>query len=405
LPWHITGVVLMQATGFGVQFALPVLAIKHFGASEWQTLIMTAAPTVFFTLSIFWNDLFSRLRLGKYLLLYWTVACLPMALAGVREELWLLIACHLLACVGGAGWHPAAGDLLRSLYPPERRGRVYGVLWGCVLAVGALSGYAIGRLLKADASVYRVLLPVVVVMQLGGVGVLTWLGRATWYDGSRTLRTDTRSLYERAVEPVLHMKEVLRGDRTFFRYEAAYMTYGVGWMICTALLPFLVTDKLGLDYDQIAQSTHVAYYVAMLAMMVPAGIMLDRLGAVRTTALSFTLLALHPLGLIVARGEASLAVASVLFGVAHTGASMGWMLGPVSLAPGPERVPQYVAIHATLVGVRGKLFQGLGVGVYWLLRELDCTVAVSLAVPLACAAGAYLWSGWQMRQLHRMMKK
>ena len=202
-------------------------------------------------------------------------------------------------------------------------------------------------------------------------------------------------MWTRVVEPIGHMKEILKGDPIFARYEGAFMTYGVGWMICYALLPILATDKLKLSYEQVAETTHVPYWLAVTAMILPAGMLMDKIGAVRTTGLSFLLLTLYPLGLIVADGPTTLLIASVWYGLAHSGTSMGWMLGPVSLAPSPEKVPQYVAIHATLVGIRGKVFQFVGVGLY--------TLTDSFSVPLAIASAALLWSAVQMWQLRRRM--
>jgi hypothetical protein len=73
------------------------------------------------------------------------------------------------------------------------------------------------------------------------------------------------------------------------------------------------------------------------------------------------------------------------------------MLGPVSLAPTPDKVPQYVAIHATFVGIRGKIFQGLGVLIY--------TLTHSFVLPFLLAAAAFGWSAFQMWQLNRIMMR
>jgi hypothetical protein len=73
------------------------------------------------------------------------------------------------------------------------------------------------------------------------------------------------------------------------------------------------------------------------------------------------------------------------------------MLGPVALAPTPAKVPQYVAIHATFVGIRGKIFQGLGVLIY--------SMTHSFVIPFVLAAMAFAWSAVQMWQLNRMMNR
>lgn len=191
------------------------------------------------------------------------------------------------------------------------------------------------------------------------------------------------------------MREVLASDRVFFRYEAAFMTYGVGWMICWALLPLLVTDKLALDYDQIARSTHVATLVATLVMTMPFGLLSDRIGPIRTSALAFAVYALYPLMLIWASDTFELSAASIVFGICSAGASVGWLMGPVTLAPSADKVPQYVAIHATLVGLRGSIFQGLGVGLYALTG--------SFTPALIIAAIGFAWASQQMLALHRLI--
>jgi MFS family permease len=173
------------------------------------------------------------------------------------------------------------------------------------------------------------------------------------------------------------------------------MTYGVGWMICYALLPILVTDGLHLSYESIAESTHVAYWLAIVVMLLPAGLLMDRIGAVRCTGLSFLALTLYPIGLMLSADARQLLITSIVYGIAHSGAQVGWMLGPVALAPSPQKVGQYVAIHSTLVGIRGKVFQFVGVGLYALTH--------SFHIPLALAAAAFLWSAIQMWQLHKRM--
>lgn len=394
---HLLGVGLIQSTTMAVMFMLPVLARKEFGANNLETLIVTAAPTVLFSLSIFWNDYFSRRPFGRYLMVFWAVGCLPMAFVSLAHSYWQLLVPHLIASVGGAGFHPAAGGLLRSLYPERVRGRMYSVLWGSSMTVSALIGFGVGAWLARDPEAFRVYMPISAALQLAGVLIFIWVSHISGHSGDRVLRpADERGRIKRLFQPVAHMSEILKADPVFARYEAAYMTYGVGWMVCYALLPMLVTDKLQLPYDKIAESTQVAYLVAIVAMLYPAGLLMDRLGAVRSTGLSFALLTIYPIGYMLARNDHDLLISSVLYGMAHAGASVGWMLGPVALAPSPDKVPQYVAIHATLVGIRGKIFQGLGVLLYALFHRFE--------IPLGLAACAYAWSAIQMWQLHNRMQ-
>jgi MFS family permease len=332
---------------------------------------------------------------------YWLLACLPPAFIAFAHDYYGLLIPHLIACIGGAGYHPAAGGLIRTLYPERIRGQIYSFVWGSSMICGAGAGMLVGLWMQKNPDAFRTFFPVAAALQLAGVLVFIYLSHLSGNTASRILAKQETGLtlgqrWSRLIAPVAHMGTILKGDPMFARYEAAYMTYGVGWMICYALLPILVTSKLHLDYDSIAGSTHVAYWLSMTAMIVPAGLLMDRIGAARSTGLSFALLTLYPIGLILAGDQHQLMIASIVYGLAHAGANVGWMLGPVSLAPSPDKVPHYVAIHATLVGIRGKLFQFAGVGLF--------TLTHSYSLPLSLAAAAFTWSAVQMWQLDRRMK-
>ena len=123
----------------------------------------------------------------------------------------------------------------------------------------------------------------------------------------------------------------------------------------------------------------------------PMGWLHDRVGPVRTSGLAFGVLTLYPFLLLAAGSAGGVAVANLAYGLGMAGVQMGWMLGPLLLAGSAEKVPQYVAIHATLVGIRGIVFQGLGMLLYKLTG--------SFTWPLLLAAIAFAWAAVQMRHL------
>ncbi len=393
------GVVLVQSTQNAVFFILAVLAKKRFGATDSQAVLITAAPTVLFVTGIFWNDVFRRARLGRYLWVYWLIACAPLLLAPLISHYWQLLTLHLIVCVGIAGYHPAAGELLKHLYPDASRGRIFSVLSASNMLINAACGFAVGVLLDHDAESFRWYMPLAAGLQGMGILIFWLMARRSGLIGSRPAPLDeARAMHiARVLEPIAHMRQVLREDRVFFRYEAAYMTYGVGWMICAALLPLIVTNRLGLNYESVAESTHVAYLVALVAALVPCGMLMDRWGPAKTSGISFAALTLYPIGLVLARDSTQLAIVSVIYGLAHSGTHLGWTLGPVSLAPSPQKVPQYVAIHATLVGLRGAVFQFVGVGIYKLTG--------SFTWPLVIAAIAFVWASTRMLGLQSDLKE
>jgi len=282
--------------------------------------------------------------------------------------------------------------VLRHVYPQRSRGRAYGMITSAMWLGGALASYGIGAWLNIEPDAFRAYLPIAAVLQLMGIGILLLLSRATGAFQEGAAAPGRPLAWSTLLAPIVNMRQVLKADRTFYRYEAAFMTYGIGWMICYALVPLLVTDKLKMNYEEVANSTQVAVLLAMVVLLIPAGWLIDRIGPSRTSGLSFALLTVYPIGLVLARNPLELAIVSGVYGVAAAGVNVGWMLGPVSLAPTAAQVPQYVAIHSTLVGLRGTLFQGLGVLLY--------TVSGSFLWPLLVAAVSFAWAAVQMWRLH-----
>lgn len=397
LPAHTLAVgVLRSANDVGV-LLIPMIAIKQFDASTWNSGFITAAPLILAALSIFWHQVLVSRTMAAYLLILWAVASVPVAAIALAGNVWALIALWLVSSVGQAGWAAFHGELLKRLYPDRTRGRSFSVsLLGALLTTAALGHFA-GPYLDKDPAAFRWILPGLTGMQLLGTLGLCLLIKAVGIesDRERTARAGGFSV-ARALEPVTHMGEVLRADRRFFRYEAAFMTYGIGWMVCYVLVPQMAEHKLGLKYAEYSDATGVTFMLCLALATLPAAFLNDRLGPVRTCVIAFSLYALYPLALMFAADKSSLATASVIYGIASAGVNMGWMMGPVSMAPTPAKVPQYVAIHATLVGLRGAVFQFLGVALYALTGRFE--------VPLAVAMGGFLWAAWQMWSLHGWMK-
>jgi hypothetical protein len=113
----------------------------------------------------------------------------------------------------------------------------------------------------------------------------------------------------------------------------------------------------------------------------------------RTSGISFGVLAFYPILLLLAEGPRGVGVASTVWGIGLGGVMMGWMLGPVALARRKEDVPAYSGIHATLVGLRGVVFQGLGMLLYQLSGVFG--------LPLIMAALLFATSAVMMWMLHQ----
>lgn len=387
LPWHLFATFL-QASFIGANSILPVIAITQFHAGEWQSAILAGAGPTLAMVSIFWGELLRRVSIQRYLIVFWAVTFIPFAAVGFSTALYQLFAGYLLCVIGWAAWSPVEGRLLKAFYADDVRGRRMGALGIARVGGGALSALGIGWIIHLDRSAIAACFLSVALLQLLGVLILGSLARGRIPQATAIAPT-------RLLAPIIHMREVLAADRNFYHYERAFMTYGIGWMICTAVLPTFATHQLGMTLVEYAGATQVTFLMSSLLANYPVGMVNDRLGPIRTSGLAFGLLVLYPIGLYLCHSVSQVTLVTILYGATMTGVNMGWSLGPILLAGSSEKTTQYVAIHASLVGVRAVIGQIVGMGLLQLTGRYESSFVVAVIV--------FGLASRQMWRLHREM--
>lgn len=386
---------LLAAPFLAIPWALlamvPVLLRNYFRASVWETTVSTAAVPIMLLLSVVWNDLYLRMPPRRYLLMLWLIAIAPLIGVAWCHSPRTVLCFIILSAVGIGAINPMIADILRGCYPPSVRGKAFSILQALSRATIMGSTYGIGVWLNVDHQAFRVYLPLGAGLTGLGMLVLARITRQPLFD-ERHRAHPTEPLTASLRRTVRNMARALAQDRTFRRYETAFSIYGLGWMICNALLPFLVVDRLKLDYEQIARATQTAFEFALILMMLPTGYLMDRLGPIRTSSWAFAVLVCYPFGLIAAEGPASLTLATLGFGVGISGVQLAWTIGPVTLARDSAQAPYYLAIHGTLVGFRALLGQFPAVILYKL---------VGIEVPLILAAALFATGAVLMHRLER----
>ncbi|MFQ6048585.1 MAG: MFS transporter [Phycisphaerae bacterium] len=386
---------VLLSTRWAVLAMVPVLLRVHFGADNFQTLVATVAGPALMSLSIFWGHLYHRLQPERFLWLLWSVAMLPIAGIALCHTANTALVFVVLAAVGSSGMIPVTGDILRGCYSPSLRGRVWGLLNVASLASITAVAYVVGFWLDRNGEAFRIYMPLAVIVQAAGVAILVGITRQPLFIERQRAREPVEPAGE-LLGPLSQLWRTLRTDKHFLRYELAFMSYGVGWMICAALLPVLVTDKLHLSYTDVAESTQVALQLTMLLTTLPMGYLVDRLGPARMCAAAFAWLAIYPIGLLLAQGAASLTVVTIAYALGMAAMNMGWMLGPVMLAREAAQAPTYIAIHSSLVGLRALFGQPLGMGLY--------VLSGGFTLPFGLAAATFALGAWGMYLLHRQLR-
>lgn len=384
-----TPFIALQAAVFQM---LPVLLRSHFRADEWQTVISTAAISITLVLSVIWNELYRRMSSRGYLVLLWASAIAPLAGIALCYRAWSALFFIVIAATGFGGMQPFSGDILRNCYPPIARNRVFSVVQMVTQFTVMVGTYLIGLWLHFRPDSFRLYLPVGTVLVGGGMWLMYRITRKQLFIERQQARptepllTSLRLVYH-------NMLKVFREDSIFRRHETAFSIYGLGWMICWALLPFLCVDKLRLNYEEVARSTQTALQLTLMVTMLPMAYLMDRFGPLTTVAWSFAALAFYPIGLMWAFDANSLTIVTIVYGVMLSGVNLAWTLGPIFLARDASQAPTYLAIHATMVGIRGLIGQFPAVALYRWTGDLR--------VPLGVAVVMFAWGAVIMFRVER----
>lgn len=348
--------VLCFSVLYGVLAMTPFFVRKTLGAGVWQTFLATSSVAFMCSLAIFWNEIYRRLGPGRYLTMLWVVAILPLAAIAVFTSAWPILTCLLLAASANGAIQPFTADIMRACYPPDRRSRVFSVLKVVEQLVVMSVAWGIAAWLDRDEFAYRFIFPLSAILVGLGLVLMYRISRETMF--CERPQPQFTTSFGRSLLLAWHgMARALRQDPEFRQFEAGYTTYGLGWMMCFALLPFIVVDRLSLRYEEIVWSTTWSQNFTILLMLVPFGLLMERMGPIRFTAVSFLPLLVYPLGLLYVWNWPSLAGLMVLYGLSMTGMNLVWTMAPLTLARDAAQASHYLAIHATLVSVRGLLGQ------------------------------------------------
>jgi len=154
--WYVlatVGIGTFMATldGSIVNVALPTLSGQlHSNLSTLQWVVTAYLLTITSLLPVFGrlSDLVGR---KKVFGLGFLVFILGSALCGLAQNIWFLVGTRILQAVGAAMLMSNSAAIITAIFPPRERGRALG-LTGTVVALGSLTGPALGGILIGIAS-------------------------------------------------------------------------------------------------------------------------------------------------------------------------------------------------------------------------------------------------------------
>jgi predicted MFS family arabinose efflux permease len=310
---------------------------RELGATPLQLAVMSSAGGGCLLLSLLWARACHGRPPLPYLVWPAFAARGMFLLVPFVSSAWSFVGIVVAREFFGAAAAPAQAAVVERVYPRAQRGRALGLIRmaGAVLGIGL--ALAAGQLFEHVG--YRWIF----------VGAAL-LGMAA---SLRLRQLSVPALESAGEEPggLAGAWQMVNSDRAFRRLLIASFLFGFGCWIQTPAHPLLLVDVLQVSASQVGVLAAVAA-VATLAGSVYWGWLIDRKSSLEALRVMYLFGATTPLIYYLAWSPWVLAASAVTDSLAAVGLELVWMMAVIDVA-GPQRTAQYVAISATLAGVRG----------------------------------------------------
>jgi MFS family permease len=256
------------------------------------------------------------------------------------------------------------------------RGRRVGRGMAVRVAVAAVSGYAMGAVLKAHPERWWVLL-VVAAVALAAVGAC-----------QANLPSTPLAQVEGRTSPLPHF-HLLADDRQLRLTLIAWMLMGFGNLMLLPLrVEYLARPVYGIDADaaQITLLTVTIPSVVRLLCMPLFGNLFDRMSFFAARIMVNLLFALYVAAFFSGSSDLGLILGAVAFGVGSAGGDLMWTLWVTKFAP-PGRVADYMGLHTFFTGIRAVAAPLLG---FLVIERFDLETVAWIAAALIVVSSMVL---------------
>lgn len=361
------GAMVAYGAFFAVVYFLPVV-LRNLGAGIELLALYTAQTYLGSVLALFSVRLLRGRDPRRFTVVCWSIARGLFLLAALASEAGWLLVLTALFWLFEAFPAPAYARIVQAIYPTPYRGRALGVVrTGMVLALlvaTPLTGWAL------DALGHRVVLPVAGALGLCAAAIFA------------RLRVEVAPLAPDGGARGGAWR-ILLEDRRFATYLLGFSLYGIGFLASFPFFAVVQVDRLQLSYSAVGLLGLVQSLFWLLGNLY-WGRLIDRRGGPWVLRACVGLAVIIPLSYLAASNGLMLLPAFIVLGIISAGVDLGLISTGISLAP-PERVAEYSALQATVIGVRGMLGPLIG------------TALVGLGLPLGAIfalGAATIAAGW-----------
>jgi MFS family permease len=362
---------------FGVFWAAAIqfipVVLRNLGAGSGLLAVYTAQTYLGSILTSFSIVLMRRRRTQSFAVWCWLAArSLFLLFAVIYQVQWILVVMALFWLLESFP-SPAYTRIVQAIYPAGVRGQVMSLvrlgMTAAIILVTPLAGWAL------DEWGYQVLFPLA---GLAGIG-------ATWYFSR--LDVDEGKLPLRQPRSLASLWAVVLANRNFAIHLISFAVYGLGALLGYAFYAIVQVDRLQLSYTELGL-LGMAQSIAWLLGFVYWGQAVDRRGGLWVLRLNLAVGFVVPFSYIWATDGWMLLPAFVAQGVISAGVDLGLINTCIQLAD-PDKVVEYAAIQATVVGLRGMIAPFVGVA----LLALGVSETAIFAIGSALIVIAWLIMG------------
>jgi predicted MFS family arabinose efflux permease len=311
---------------------------RELGATPLQLAVISSACGGCLLLSLLWARGFHGRPPLPYLVWPGFAARGVFLLAPFVSSAWAFAGIVIARDFFGAAVGPAQAAVVERIYPRAQRGRALGLVRMAGAGVGIGLALAAGQLF--DLFGYRFIF-----VAAGLLGMAASL---------RLRRLAVPEPEEGAAEAPAGLRDAwqsVRDDHAFRRLLIASFLFGFGCWIQTPAHPLLLVDVLQVSASQVGLLGAIAA-VAGLVGSAYWGRLVDRKSSLEALRVMYFVGGMTPLVYYIAWSPWVLVASSVTDSLVSVGLELVWMMAVIDVA-GPQRTAQYMAIGATLAGVRG----------------------------------------------------
>jgi len=311
---------------------------RDFGATPLQLAVTSSACGACLLLSLLWAKSFHGRPPLPYLVWPGFLARGAFLLTPFVNSPWGLAGIAIARDFFGAAVAPAQAAVVERVYRRAERGRALGLVRMAGAVLGTALALVAGQLF--DRVGYRWIFVAAAL-----------LGMAASLRLRRLVVPEPENGAGEAPAGLLGAWQMVREDHAFRRLLIASFLFGFGCWIQTPAHPLLLVDVLHVSASQVGALGAVAA-VAGLGASAYWARLVDRKSSLEALRVMYFLGGMTPLIYYVAWSPWVLVASAVTDSMVSVGLELVWMMAIIDVA-GPQRTAHYVAIGATLAGVRG----------------------------------------------------